>query len=182
MTHAAGQYVFGYASLAAARRGVPARLEGYRRVWGVAMDNRVDVPGYKSYRRFSDDSRPDVHVAFLDIVEQPGGAIEGLLLGVDDVSLLALDERERNYDRIDVTAAVPEAPGRIWTYRGSDQGRRRLRAGLRDNRAVVDVEYVRAVRATFIALGVDDDPAPGAELPLMSLRRVDLPPARDQVS
>lgn len=60
------QFVFGYGLLAAGVRGRRARLEGYRRVWGVAMDNRVDIPGYKSYRRRDDGSRPAVYVAFLD--------------------------------------------------------------------------------------------------------------------
>lgn len=169
------QFVFGYASLAAEARGQPARLEGYRRAWGVAMDNRVDIPGYKSYRLREDGSRPAVHVAFLDIVEHPPGAIEGLLIAADDVRLRALDERERNYDRIDVTAAVPGAPGRVWAYRGSHEGRQRLRIGLQEHRAVVDAGYVEAVQTTFAALGIDDDLPPGDGLALMSLRRVDLP-------
>lgn len=175
------QFVFGYGSLAAGVRGRRARLEGYRRVWGVAMDNRVDIPGYKSYRRRDDDSRPAVYVAFLDIAEEAGGAVEGVLLAVDDVALRALDARERNYDRIDVTAAVAGAPGRVWTYRGSAAGRERLRTGLNEGSAVVDAEYVRAVRAGFAALGIVDDVRPGAGLAPVSLRLIDLPPAGEPI-
>jgi hypothetical protein len=141
------------------------------------MDNRVDIPGYKSYRRLEDGSRPAVYVAFLDIVEDPGVTIEGVLLAVDAPALRALDERERNYDRIDVTAAVQPAPGTVWTYRGSDDGRERLRTGLMAGRAIVDAAYVEAVRATFSALGIDDDVRPGDELAPMSLERLELPPA-----
>ena len=173
----AGQSVFGYGSLAGGAGGRPARLRGYRRVWGVAMDNRVDIPGYRSYRRPDDGSRPAVHVAFLDIVEDPGGAVDGVLIAVDDGRLAELDERERNYDRIDVSAAVAGAPGRVWTYRGSDDGRARLRAALAQRDAVVDADYAQAVRATFAVLGIDDDVAPGDDLPLMWLRRVEVPPA-----
>lgn len=172
------QFVFGYGSLAAGLPGRRARLQGYRRVWGVAMDNRVDVPGYKSYRRRDDGSRPALYVAFLDIAEDAGGgAVEGVLLAVDAAALRALDARERNYDRIDVTTAVAGGRGRVWTYRGSAAGRERLRTGLREGRAVVDAEYVRAVQAGFAALGIDDDVRPGAGLASVSLRRIDLPPA-----
>ena len=54
------EFVFGYGSLAALGDGVaPSRtpraegfvcdLRGYRRQWGVAMDNSRDLPGYKHY-------------------------------------------------------------------------------------------------------------------------------------
>ena len=51
------QFVFGYGSLTARPGPVPTRelkehgfvadLTGLRRAWGVAMDNRHDLPGYK---------------------------------------------------------------------------------------------------------------------------------------
>jgi hypothetical protein len=65
------RYVFGYGSLAAwAGRGEAlAELAGARRVWGVAMDNRVEIPGYKVYVDPADGSRPPVHVAFLDLAD-----------------------------------------------------------------------------------------------------------------
>jgi hypothetical protein len=174
----AEQFVFGYGSLAAGSTGRRARLAGYRRVWGVAMDNRVDIPGYKSYRRAEDGTRPAVHVAFLDIVEAPGAVVDGVLFAVDDAALRALDERERNYERIDVSDAVAGAAGAVWTYRGSEEGRARLRIGLREDSAVVDAGYVAAVQASFAALGIDDDVRPGAGLALMALERVDLAPVQ----
>lgn len=169
------QFVFGYGSLAVDLPGRRAQLAGYRRIWGVAMDNRVDIPGYKSYRRLQDGSRPAVYVAFLDIAAEPGSAIDGVLLPVDDVTLRALDARERNYDRIDITRAVAGAGGRVWTYRGSDDGRERLRIGLQEGSAVVDAGYMQAVQTTFSALGIDEDVRPGDELALMDLERTDLP-------
>lgn len=169
------QFVFGYGSLAVGLPGRRARLAGYRRIWGVAMDNRVDIPGYKSYRRLQDGSRPAVYVAFLDIVAEPGSAIDGVLLAVDDAMLRTLDARERNYDRIDVSRAVAGAGGRVWTYRGNDGGRARLRIGLQEGSAVVDAAYVQAVQATFSVLGFDADVRPGDDLALMDLERIDLP-------
>ncbi|MGH2943824.1 MAG: hypothetical protein ACRDLN_13725, partial [Solirubrobacteraceae bacterium] len=84
--------------------------------------------------------------------------------------------RERNYERIDVTADVADAPGRVWTYRGSAAGRARLRLGVERGSAVVDLGYLEAVRAGFAALGISDDADPGA-LPVVDLERVELPPA-----
>ena len=63
-------YVFGYGSLVALPDAVPARLRGYRRVWGVAMDNTVATPGYKVYEN-PEGARPAVAVAFLDLAEDP---------------------------------------------------------------------------------------------------------------
>src|SRR4051794_25328348 len=73
------QYVFGYGSLAADLPGSHAAvLRGRRRGWGVAMDNAVDVPGYKHYRLRRDGSRPRVFVAFLDLFDDPAGATIGV--------------------------------------------------------------------------------------------------------
>ena len=169
------QFVFGYGSLAGGGAGRPARLEGHRRIWGVAMDNRVEIPGYKVYVR-EDGSRPAVFVAFLDVAEQPGAAVEGLLLEVDDEALRALDERERNYERVEVTAAVDGmADGSVWVYRGSAAGRDRLRRGMADGSAVVARAYLETVRAGYAAARIDDRADPG-ELPVMDLERLDLPP------
>ena len=175
----APQFVFGYGSLAASCTGWPARLAGHRRVWGVAMDNTKTIPGYKFYRRRDGGAageRPAVFVAFLDLVEDPAAATDGVLIAVDDDALVALDARERNYDRIDVTAAVADARGRVWTYRGRSDARERLRLGRERGTAVVALDYVRGVRATLAALGIDDDPAL-EDLRPMELERVDLPPA-----
>jgi gamma-glutamylcyclotransferase (GGCT)/AIG2-like uncharacterized protein YtfP len=141
------QLVFGYGSLAAGGGGTRAQLRGHRRVWGVAMDNSRDLPGYKHYLLRCDGSRPAVHVAFLDIVPDPESVVEGIVLAVDEASLRELDQRERNYDRVDVTAAVVGATGTVWAYVGSPQGRARLREGRDRGSAVISREYLEAVRA-----------------------------------
>jgi len=175
MSDVARQYVFAYGSLAGLR-GRTGRLCGYRRVWGVAMDNRATIPGYKYYRRRADGSRPEVFVAFLDIVKDGAAVTRGILIGADDLALRALDARERNYDRIDVTTAVPDAPGVVWAYRGSAAGRERLSIARRRGSAIVDLRYVAGVRAAFDEHGLHEEV--GAEdLPLMDLERIDLPPA-----
>jgi hypothetical protein len=185
-----GEHVFGYGSLAAwaGRAPAPAELHGARRVWGVAMDNRRAIPGYKVYVDPADGSRPAVHVAFLDLAPAPAGApaVNGVLVAVDAGVLAGHDPRERNYVRTDVTERIPGAPGRVWAYTGSDDGRARLAQGLRAGTAVVSLEYLDGVRAAFAALGdgalerfsATTRPPP---VPVRDLRRVDVgprPPAR----
>jgi hypothetical protein len=177
-------FIFGYGSLA---RDLLAdvevtRLRGYRRVFGVAADNSEAIAGYKRYRLPGDSLYPDVYVAFLDIVEDLDTVINGVLAPVDPGALADLDRRERNYDRIDVTAAVDNPPdGRVWAYAGSPDGRARLQAGISAGTAVVQRSYLDHVHDGFRRLG-------GAEyehfvtttdldsLPLADLERVNLPP------
>jgi hypothetical protein len=168
--------VFGYGSLVAdcaTERAVPCTLTGFRRVWGVAADNLRTTPGYKMYLSRRDGSRPSVYIAFLDIDPAPGESVGGLAMPVDDDSLAALDLRERNYDRLDVTGAVEGVAGRVWTYRGSRDGRARLQEGARRGIAVISRDYLEKVASGLEALG---HPAALPEgLPVRDLDRVDLP-------
>jgi gamma-glutamylcyclotransferase (GGCT)/AIG2-like uncharacterized protein YtfP len=180
------EHVFGYASLVA--RAATARLatlRGHRRVWSVAMDNRVAVPGYKVYES-PDGRRAAVAVAFLDVEPAPGAEITGALLEVDRDELRALDERERQYRRVDVTAAIdaarlPPAGARVWTYVGRREGRERVRRGRAgDAPIVIQRAYLELVRGAFLALGpahaarfaASTEPPP---FPVRELARVDLP-------
>ena len=156
------QFVFGYGSLAAQLSVTPTRerrgegfvadLAGYRRGWGVAMDNRRDLPGYKYYTA-PDGSRPAVCVAFLDVSPVPDETVNGLCLPVDEVLLDRLDARERNYERCDVSDRVAAGGARVWVYAGREDSRARLREARRAGEAVIDAGYLQAVRAAFAALG-----------------------------
>jgi len=178
------EHVFGYGSLAGELLGggSPAWLHGYRRTWGVAADNVQAIPGYKQYRLRSDGSTPPVFVAFLDLAVDPGCAVNGVVAHVDESRLAELDRRERNYDRVDVTASVDcPVKGRIWTYVGSPEGRARLAEGVRGDRIAVSREYAERVHAAFRAIGDEDYERFLASsdldgLPVMDLERVDLPP------
>lgn len=176
-------FVFGYGSLAhdLLANVTVTRLCGYRRVFGVAADNSIAIPGYKRYR--SVDGRfPTVFVAYLDIVEQPEMVVNGVLAPAEAAALADLDRRERNYDRIDVTAAIDSPPpGRVWAYVGSPGGRARLAAGRATGTAVVQRGYLEHVQAGFRRLGDAeyDDFLTSSDLdglPLLDLERVDLPP------
>lgn len=174
-------YVFGYASLVAAPAVARAVLRDHRRVWGVAMDNTVEVPGYKVYALL-DGTRPALAVAFLDLEEARGAEVEGVLVAADTAGLAALDTRERQYERIDVTALVDPSPdGIVWTYTGRAPGRARVAAS-RAGTAEVAIQrsYLELVETAFAAWGHDaltrfrasTEPPP---FPVLDLTRIDLP-------
>jgi len=177
--------VFGYGSLVARDPGRPKvrRLARMRRVLGVAMDNAVDLPGYKWWRDPRDGSRPAVMVAFADLAEAGGAAppVNGVCVPAGDLD--ALDAREGNYSRVDVTEHVDDPPGRVWAYLGSAAGRERFAHGAREGRLVVARSYVEGVQEGFRALGPDEHAAFLAStdfggVPVAALERVDLPAGR----
>ena len=167
--------MFGYGSLARARGGL-VELGGLRRHWGVAMDNRVDLPGYKYYVARADGTRPEVFVAYLDLTEGEGPGANGVLLPVDDRELRALDRRERNYERVDVSDRLERPPGRVWAYVGHLEARGRRDEGP----AVVSRRYLEDVKAAFRARGEAAYAAFLASsdlggLPVHDLERIDFP-------
>jgi hypothetical protein len=167
----AAEFVFGYGSLAGEHPGIVARLTGHRRTWGVAMDNSVDIAGYKHYET-PDGGRPDVRVCFLDIEPDPSTTVNGVLLPVERPD--ELDARERNYVRQEMTELIDGAEGRVWAYVGSPEGRSRRRAG----RAVISRAYLEDVEAGFRRLGDDEHRAflentELGTLPVWDLTRVD---------
>jgi hypothetical protein len=188
MELAGREFVFGYGSLAALADGAVASrtpradgfvsdLRGYRRQWGVAMDNRRDLPGYKHY---TDElgRRPAVFVCFLDIEIDPGRSVNGLCVPVDGPRLAALDQRERNYERVDVSASVDADGGRVWAYVGARAARLRMRWAVAAHRAVIDGRYLETVADAFATLGAGElqrlapSLAPGL-LPVLTLTRHD---------
>lgn len=192
MSHQQGhrQYVFGYGSLLERWNGPPDRecswadpmaceLNNYRRIWNVAMDNSLTVPGYKHYVDPTSGERPSWFVSFLNIVPDPDATVNGVLFEVTPELLERLDTRERNYERIDVSASLSRAvDGTAWAYAGSDAAVRRFHRGLRASRAVISRDYYEGVLDDFDRAGPDalqgfielTDPAP---CPIVDLQRVD---------
>jgi gamma-glutamyl AIG2-like cyclotransferase len=174
-------HVFGYGSLVADLRGaVPATLSGYRRRLGVAADNREIIAGYKRYVDPVSREAPDVCVAFVDLVESGGAAVNGVIAPTTPAALAGLDRRERNYARVDVTAAADPAPGRVWAYVGSAEGRDRLVAGIAAGRAVAQRAYLDRIDAAFRELGPAQHAAFLASsdldtLPVVDLDRIEVP-------
>ena len=192
--------MFGYGSLTARRGPLPTRglkehgfvadVAGLRRMWGVAMDNRRDLPGYKYYM-CADGRRPEVFVAYLDLVPEntvpthpahtgePAAGVNGVCLPVDDAVLEQLDGRERNYERTDISDRIEAGGAQVWAYIGTAEARARLAEGRRTGTAVIDAGYVATVEAGFAALGdgelatVRASLEPG-DLPVLQLTRREL--------
>jgi Gamma-glutamyl cyclotransferase, AIG2-like len=127
------------------------------------MDNTVTLPGYKYYLA-PDGSRPDVCVAFLDVRPDAHASAHGVLLPVDAAALAALDARERQYERVDVSGQVDGVRGTVWVYAGREESRRRFAAALDDGRCVVARSYLDLVAP------VSGGPLP----PVRELQRVDV--------
>ncbi|MGH2918606.1 MAG: gamma-glutamylcyclotransferase family protein [Solirubrobacteraceae bacterium] len=175
-------FVFGYGSLVESSVGqVPCRLEGHRRRWGVAMDNTIDLPGYKYFVDPRTGKRPELFVAFLDIEPAPAGSVNGTAFAVSDATLAQLDARERSYARLDVTAMLREdLGGRVYAFTGRPDARERCAKARREGSVVVSSEYYAGVRDGFARLGdaaledfTSSTDEPGC--PVIALVRVDLP-------
>lgn len=157
-------YVFGYASLVALKdaEAVPGRLHGYRRFWGVAMNNWEGGEGVKHWLDRESGERPHVRVAYLDIYGRPGSAVNGLALPVDEERLADLDAREINYRRVEVSGAfepfgarAEAATPRVFTYVGLDAARERCRQGVGEGDMFVSRDYAAGVHRAFERLTPD---------------------------
>jgi hypothetical protein len=126
------------------------------------MDNTRDLPGYKYYVDPATGERPAVYVAYLDLAPARGSSVTGVVFRPDD--LAALDERERNYQRVEVEI-YPHGP--VWTYMGTAAARERFE----HENVVVSRDYVDAVRDGLARIGAS---TPQPPVPVVALRRVDL--------
>ncbi len=162
--------VFAYGSLVdCGDEPIPCHLDGYRRRWNIAMDNSVDLPGYKYYVDPATGERPELFVTFLNIEPAAAGAVSGVAFSVSDAMLTRLDDRERNYVRRDVTDMVRENLGdRVYAFVGRPEARERFERAHRDGRAVVSRDYYERVRS-----GLDTVNEPCC--PVIDLARVELP-------
>jgi hypothetical protein len=152
-------WVFAYGSLLPAGSTAlppearPCSLAGWQRSWGVAMDNGVDLPGYKHFVTPAGE-RPELMVAFLSIAPRAGATVNGVALPVAADELPGLDDRERNYRRVEVGEHVDAAlSGRVWTYAALDAACERLARGRREGRLAIASSYHERVLAGFDALG-----------------------------
>lgn len=94
--------------------------------------------------------RPHIRVAYLDLCEEAGSAVNGLALPADRDRLAELDAREINYRRIDVSEAFEgDAEGKVFTYVGLDAARERCRQGMADGDVFVSGDYAGSVHRAF---------------------------------
>ena len=127
------------------------------------MDNTRDLPGYKYYVDPETGERPAIYVAYVDLAPDPRARTTGVEFAVDEEALEALDRRERNYERVEITEG-------LWAYMGTDAARERFEHGRANGTAVVSRAYYEAVRARLAQIGESLDPPP---VPMRSLTRIE---------
>ncbi len=183
-------YIFGYGSLVAIEslrvflgreKMIPGdyqfcRLRDYQRTWNIARENKIDAPGYKYYIEADSEVRPDIYVTFLNVRPDPGTSIAGLLFGVTAAELKLVDQRERNYQRVEVRNHLDlKLTNPVWLYIGLPEAEQRFQRGQQTNTAVISKVYYELVHDAFLAQGPDaaadylattDDP----KVPLKRLR------------
>jgi cation transport regulator ChaC len=129
-------------------------LRNYRRCWNVAMNNQIDLPGYKYYLDRETGKRPKGFVVSLNIYFSENAEITGILFGVNDEELQILDKRERNYRRIEVTNHINiSTSGKVWTYLGLEEAKKRYQEGLKQENAMISRSYFDLVRHSYLSLG-----------------------------
>ena len=114
------------------------------------MDNSVDLPGYKHYvdRRRPAPRGDGLLPRHRRAIPAPWSTASRCAVGVDE--LPALDARERNYERCEVTGQLDVAlDGRVWAYSGTRAGRVRAERGRRERRLAVASDYHERVMAGF---------------------------------
>lgn len=161
-------WVFGYGSLASPSS--LARTIGREVAWGDDV-HRATLDGWG--RRWNYGS-PRTGVSWthgeaeimdgvmvcLGIVDDPGGTISGVVFAVDDAELAALDRRERDYHRIEVTTATAvhgdvAATASIVTYVPRTSSIERYERARSIGSAAIRQTYWDLVDAAFTDLGDD---------------------------
>ena len=153
-------YVFGYATLAAhddalavSARGereiVYAHLEGFRRRFNVAMENRAPLNDRTYYADPETGERLDIFVVACNLDEAPG-RVNGVAIPVAADLLPRFDRRELHYDRVDVTARCTVDLGLpVWTYVANRQGRIDYERGVAAGCAFIRRTYVERIEQAF---------------------------------
>lgn len=169
--HNSDVFVFGYASLVSPQSvartiGHPidpedfrfARLDGWSLCWSVGSDQKSHPE-----RRFlyPDGTEYSGLLVSLGIQRAKGGTCDGAVFPVSRHDLSALDVRERNYQRVDVTDFVdwqgkPESC-RVVTYVPSDHAAERLDQAAATERPIrVRQGYLDLVKRAFAEIGHAD--------------------------
>jgi cation transport regulator ChaC len=184
----AGRWVFGYGSLVSPvsfgvtlgrdpRPGVDffeAELAGFGRRWnyGVMHTEGTTVDDRGVEQAWT--------IVALGLVAAQDETVNGIVGWVDDVELVALDRRERHYDRVDVTALATVhgggVSGEIVTYVPRPEAQRHHEAARDLGRAAVEQRYWDLVDDAFAALGAGHREryhatTPTPDVPVLELQR-----------
>jgi cation transport regulator ChaC len=187
-----GVWVFGYGSLVspasfghtlgrALRPGVDfheAEIAGYGRRWNY---------GVASVRGESDEPDGSIRewtIVALGVVAAADETVNGVIGWVDDAELVALDRREQQYDRVDVTDLATvhgtRVRGTIVTYVPRREPQERYETARDRGEAAVERRYWDLVDGAFGDLGADRREryratTPDPDIPIVAMRRDSVP-------
>ncbi|XVV15943.1 gamma-glutamylcyclotransferase family protein [Actinoplanes sp. CA-131856] len=150
----------------------PASLTGWARTWTVCTDNTI-AGNRVFYLDPAGGERLPVQVLFLNVEQDSSAGVSGILVPVTAEQLRHLDEREGNYDRVDVTPDVrspgiphEQRPGTIWVYVGKDAATRAAKRGIASRTAVIWDAYLERVVAALESYDGFLDEFNGEDLPV----------------
>ena len=158
-----------------------AEVSDYGRRWNYGVMSRVgrsDEP---------DGSIREWTVVALGVVPASGESVNGVVGWVADDELVALDRREQNYDRVDITDMARvhgehRASGPMVTYVPRGASQRWYQAARDRGDAAIEQRYWDLVDGAFTALGDDRRErylatTPPPDIPVVAMR-ADSVPAR----
>ena len=158
-----------------------AEVSDYGRRWNYGVMSRVgrsDEP---------DGSIREWTVVALGVVPASGESVNGVVGWVTDDELVALDRREQNYDRVDITDMARvhgehRASGPMVTYVPREAPQRWYQAARDRGDAAIEQRYWDLVDGAFTALGDDRRErylatTPPPDIPVVAMR-ADSVPAR----
>ena len=96
-------------------------LLGYERVWTCVRPWRSSTRKFNAYVLRGEERVPILGAAELNIYPKNTGKINGVLYLITDDELLSFDQRERGYQRVDVTDKIEEfsfSGGKVYVYEG----------------------------------------------------------------
>lgn len=189
-----GVWIFGYGSLvnpvsfgATVKRDMtlgvdvmPATLAGFGRRWNYGVGHLVGLGSEEPHATYT--------MVALGIVSAPVESATGVIGWVDTDRLADLDDREREYDRVDVTDAITidmdhpvvhrsDLPtGPVETYVPRPVAIERYETARDEGVAAIEQRYWDLVAGAFAALGPDDHAhyyatTPTPDVPILHLRR-----------
>jgi cation transport regulator ChaC len=135
---------------------VAAELTGWGRRWNYGVGH---VAG--TWRRPDGSVVDGGVIVALGVVPAAGEAVNGIVARVSGVEIAALDQRERDYDRVDVTTSVTvrhevlEPDARIVTYVPRPSAIERYERARDEGRAGIRSTYWGLVDAAFAVWGAD---------------------------
>lgn len=177
-----GRWIFGYGSLVnpvsfgvtlgrpftAGRDFHYAVLSGWGRRWNYGVGHVTGRVGSR-----------DVRIVALGLVAAPGETANGVIGWVEDHEIERLDNREREYDRVDVTYAIDvsltlEAP--VETYVPRPEAVARYERHRADGTAAIEQRYWDLVSGAFAAFGAEArrryfDTTPAPDVPILEIER-----------